>query len=218
MSFRQIAVPQQCPDREGDVSVHIPKGSHGYPQCCQTALAHTRAVNCGIGTQAHICSQPGMALLQEGPLQLPHFGNFTPGESLSSVSPEPLPAQPGMASAVAVPCVPGSVLCLGSLGQLCPTAPSCGSGQCLPTALPSPNPPVQADPQLSLRKAAGLTMLVMSAVPRWAVLLTLPPSVQHIAPCPWPLPLPSQPCCQPTSCTHPRFPHHRALQPQETLL
>lgn len=36
--------------------------------------------------------------------------------------------------------------------------------------------------------------------PRQAAVLTLPPSTQSIAPCPWPLPLPPQPRCQPASC------------------
>lgn len=44
MSSQQIAVPQQRPDREGDVSMHIPKGSHVHQHCCQAVLAHTRAL------------------------------------------------------------------------------------------------------------------------------------------------------------------------------
>lgn len=57
-----------------------------------------------------------------------------------------------------------------------------------------------------------------AAVPRRAVLLTLPPSVQRIPPCPWPLPLPSQPAASPHPAPHPRLPRRRALQPRETLL
>lgn len=72
MSSQQIAAPQQSPDGEGGVSMQIPRGSHVHQHRCQAVLAHTRAVTCGTGTQAHTVL-PGMALLQEGPLPVRHI-------------------------------------------------------------------------------------------------------------------------------------------------
>lgn len=51
---------------------------------------------------------------------------------------------------------------------------------------------------------------------RQAARLTLPP--RSIAPCPWPLPLPPQSCCQPASCLTPPPPQPQAFPPPETPL
>lgn len=77
MSSQQIAVPQQCPDREGDMIMHIPRGSHVHPHCCQAVLAHTKAVTCGTGMQAHTVL-PGVAVLKEGPIPVRLFGGAVP--------------------------------------------------------------------------------------------------------------------------------------------
>lgn len=67
MSCQQIAVPQQSPDREGDVSMHIPRGSHMHPHAARQswhtqghiACGSSHAGTHGASSQVRLCCSKG---------------------------------------------------------------------------------------------------------------------------------------------------------------
>lgn len=75
MSCQQIAVPQQCPDREGDVSMHIPRAPHAATPLPGSAGSHK--ASCLWHRHAGTHGAPSQ-VLHERPVPGRHFGGAVP--------------------------------------------------------------------------------------------------------------------------------------------